>query len=270
MSSREKKAIQVSVVMPAYNAERYIVPTIESVLRQSFEDFELLVIDDCSRDATASIVQEFAARDPRVRLVRLPVNRGAPAGPRNIGVRTARGKWVAFLDSDDIWHPQKLATQLEVLADTGALFCSTQMLDFEDEKDLVFTPASGFVVERIGFFKQLVKFRTPTSSVMVDRELISRHPFDERMSFKAREDLDCWLHCHEEIRSSVKILHPMMGYRIIPGQISGKKWTMMRRHYHVLREYRFRSGTPLGIGAAVFTLSHFAFALYYRLLKKGL
>jgi teichuronic acid biosynthesis glycosyltransferase TuaG len=260
----------VSVVMPAYNAQHYIAATIESVLTQTFSDFELLVVDDCSKDSTAEIVAGYASRDERVRLIRLPKNCGAPAGPRNFGVRAAAGKWIAFLDADDIWHPRKLATQLQVLTDTAALFCSTQMLDFEDEKQLEFTNPERFKLEKVGFLKQLIKFRTPTSSVVVAKDLISRYPFNESMTFKAREDLDCWLHCHEELGSSIKIAHPMIGYRIIPGQISGQKWTMMRRHYHVLRQYRFRSGVGLGIGAAVFTFSHFCIALYYRLVKKGL
>jgi teichuronic acid biosynthesis glycosyltransferase TuaG len=261
---------KVSVVMPAYNAQKYIGATLDSVLAQDFRDFEVLVIDDCSTDSTADLVRQYGARDPRVRLIQLPKNRGAPAGPRNIGVREAKGEWVAFLDADDIWHPGKLTCQLRTLQATGAQFCSTQMVDFEDDRELQFTPAGEVAIERIGFLKQLIKFRTPTSSVVVRRELIARHPFNESMSFKAREDLDCWLHCHEEIRWSVKVTHPMVGYRIIPGQISGRKWTMLKRHYHVLRQYRFRSGAALGVGAAVFTASHFLFALYYRLLKRGL
>jgi teichuronic acid biosynthesis glycosyltransferase TuaG len=263
-------APQVSVVMPAYNAQKYIAASIDSVLAQDFGDFELIVIDDCSTDATAAIVRGYVERDSRVRLITLPANRGAPAGPRNLGVQQSRGEWVAFLDADDLWHPGKLTCQLQVLRQTGAQFCSTQSMNFEDERQLRFTAPGTIVLERIGFLKQLIKFRTPTSSVIVRREVIARHPFDERMSFKAREDLDCWLHCHEELRWSVKVGHAMMGYRIIPGQISGRKWTMFKRHYHVLREYRFRSGATLGPAAAVFTASHFLFAMYYRFLKRGL
>jgi teichuronic acid biosynthesis glycosyltransferase TuaG len=263
-------APRVSVVMPAYNAQKYIAATIDSVLAQDFRNLELLVIDDCSTDATAAIVRQYSTRDPRVRLIALAKNRGAPAGPRNVGVREARGEWVAFLDADDIWFSGKLTYQLRALQESGAQFCSTRMVDFQDERELRFTLPGKAGIERIGFLKQLIKFRTPTSSVVVRRELIVRHPFNESMSFKAREDLDCWLHCHEELRWSVKVAHPMVGYRINPGQISGRKWTMLKRHYHVLREYRFQSGAALGMGAAFFTASHFLFALYYRLLKRGL
>ncbi len=270
MTAPSQGNVSVSVVMPAYNAQRYIAATIDSVLSQTFRQFELLVIDDCSNDGTAEIVERAASKDSRIRLVRLTKNCGAPAGPRNIGVRSARGEWVAFIDADDIWHPQKLARQLKAVQETGAAFCSTQMIDFEDERNLEFTDPGECGLERIGFLKQLVKFRTPTSSVLMRKDLASRHPFNEAMTFKAREDLDCWLHCHEEIGWSIKIAHPLVGYRLIRGQISGQKWRMVRRHYHVLRQYRFRSGASLGIGAGLFTFSHFLLALYYRVLKRTL
>jgi teichuronic acid biosynthesis glycosyltransferase TuaG len=262
--------VVVSVVMPAYNAAKYIGSSVRSVLEQTYRQLELIVIDDCSTDGTAQLVEASVGADARVKVIRLPKNRGAPAGPRNVGVVVAQGKWVAFIDADDIWHPQKLASQMQVLQASGARFCSTQMLDFTDEDSLRFAPPASFEIERIGFLKQLIKFRTPTSSVVADKALLRRHPFNEDLRFKAREDLDCWLHCHEEIGASVKIKHPLIGYRIVPGQISGQKWRMMRRHYHVLRRYRFSSGRGLGPGAALFTFSHFCFALYYRVLRRAL
>jgi len=261
----------ISIVIPAYNAQRYIAATLDSVLAQTFTDFDVLVVDDCSRDTTAEIVRGYTERDPRIRLLTLPQNRGAPAGPRNIGVQQSRGEWIAFLDADDIWHPQKLQCQLDVLQRTGAQFCSTRMVDFFDAQQLRLTaPPPTPPTERIGFLQQLIKMRTPTSSVLVRREVIVRHPFNESMKFKAREDMDCWLRCHEELRSSVKITHPLVGYRIIPGQISGSKLTMVKRHYHVLSQYRLRSGAALGPGAALFTASHFLLSLYYRGIKHEL
>jgi teichuronic acid biosynthesis glycosyltransferase TuaG len=265
----DKKPI-ISVVIPVYNAEKYIAAAIESVLGQSYEDFELLVVNDCSTDGTRTVVESFAFHDKRVCLINLPTNKGGPAGPRNIGVLRARGRWIAFLDADDIWHPCKLQRQFDLLEKTGARFCSTQMVDFVDTNQLSLSDASLDEYEWVSFLSQLIKFRTPTSSVVVEKSLIERYPFNESMSYKAREDLDCWLHCHEEIARSVKITRPMMGYRIIPGQISGRKWTMFKRHLYVLWRYRFTSGRSLHAGALLFTISHFGLAIYYRLIKKGL
>lgn len=267
--SMDKKPI-ISVVIPAFNAEKYIAEAIESVLGQSYENFELLVVNDCSTDCTSTVVESFAFHDKRVTLIDLPANKGGPAGPRNIGVLQARGRWIAFLDADDIWHPCKLQRQLDLLEKTGARFCSTQMVDFVDANQLSLSDASLDQYEWVSFLSQLIKFRTPTSSVVVEKSLIERYPFNESMNYKAREDLDCWLHCHEEIGRSVKITRPMMGYRIIPGQISGQKWTMFKRHLHVLWRYRLMSGRALHAGALLFTISHFGLAIYYRLIKKGL
>ena len=256
--------------MPAYNAASYIVATIESVLWQTFSNYELLVVNDCSKDNTADIVNTYAKRDERIHLINLPINKGAPAGPRNIGINQSRGKWIAFLDSDDIWHPAKLQRQMELLERTGARFCSTKMLDFVDQSKLKLNDAGVNDYEWITFSQQLIKMRTPTSSVVADRELMINNPFNEDIAFKAREDLDCWLHCHEEIGQSIKITAPMMGYRIIPGQISGKKWVMIRRHLHVLGQYRYRSGRKLGLMAWFYTFTHFALSIYHRKIRNQL
>lgn len=266
MTTTSQSRPLVSIITPAYNAEAFIGATLQSVLDQTWTDFEVLVFDDRSTDGTADVAQSFADRDQRIELIRLPKNFGAPAGPRNLGVQRARGKWVAFLDADDIWHPDKLRCQLETLQLTGARFCSTRMKDFTEDSELQFTQAGNYSTRKISFTSQLIRYQTPTSTVMADAEVLRANPFNEDLSYKAREDLDCWLHCHEDLGYSIKIEHPMMGYRQSPQQISGRKWTMVKRHYHVLKNYRFRNGRRLGLGAIPFTATHFGLAFGARLL----
>lgn len=256
----------ISIVTPAYNAEKFIAATLQSALNQTYGNFELLVMDDRSTDRTADIAEQLAARDSRIKVVRLPRNFGAPAGPRNIGVQQARGQWIAFLDADDIWHEDKLRCQIDTLSRTGAQFCSTQMVDFRDESELRFEPAGDYRTRRITFRSQLASYQTPMSTVVVDAAVMRATPFNEDPTYKAREDLDCWLHCHELLGYSVKIEHAMMGYRLSPQQISGKKWLMVKRHYHVLKHYRFRDGRSLGLGALLFTGTHFGLAGLNRIL----
>jgi glycosyltransferase involved in cell wall biosynthesis len=105
-------APQVTVFIPVHDRERYVAAAIESVLAQTFEDFELLVVDDGSTDGSRAVVRGFT--DPRIRLVCNPVNRGIPA-TRNQGIELARGRYLAFLDSDDWAHPQRLARQVRFL-----------------------------------------------------------------------------------------------------------------------------------------------------------
>ena len=104
---------KVSVVMACHNAERYVVSAVKSVLAQICVDIELIIIDDASTDATASLVASFLV-DRRVRIINLPRNAGVSAA-RNAGLRAAVGSFIAFIDADDIWEPGKLAAQLAVL-----------------------------------------------------------------------------------------------------------------------------------------------------------
>jgi hypothetical protein len=109
----------VSVVMPVYNAEPTLAKAIESVLAQTHREIELLVVDDGSSDGSWAIVEDYARRDPRVRPIG-PRKNGGVASARNAALEAATGSYVAFLDSDDGWHPEKLETQLDTLRRTGA------------------------------------------------------------------------------------------------------------------------------------------------------
>jgi glycosyltransferase involved in cell wall biosynthesis len=113
----QAQAPQVSIILPAYNRAQSIVAAAESVLRQTFEDFELIIVDDGSVDGTAQIAQQIT--DPRVRVLVLPENVGVSAA-RNRGIAEARAEWIAFQDSDDEWLPEKLAMQMVRLNEPGS------------------------------------------------------------------------------------------------------------------------------------------------------
>lgn len=104
----------VSVITPSYNSAKYIASTIESVIFQSFQEWELLVIDDCSTDNSIDIINSYRQNDSRIKLIKLTENGGA-AVARNKGIEAARGRYIAFLDSDDTWHPSKLEKQIDFM-----------------------------------------------------------------------------------------------------------------------------------------------------------
>lgn len=112
----------VSIIMPAYNCEAYIAASIRSVLAQTYTNWELLIVDDCSTDDTVSIVQSF--HDNRIKLFFNERNSGA-AVSRNRALREAWGRWVAFLDSDDLWHPEKLERQISFMEENSYAFSYT-------------------------------------------------------------------------------------------------------------------------------------------------
>lgn len=118
--------------MPAYNAQDYIAETINSVQQQTYVNWELLVIDDCSTDNTRAIVSKFAKDDERIRLIRLSRN-GGVALARNAGLDKAQGSHIAFLDSDDKWAPKKLITQLSFMDKKKCAFCYSQYQNFNSK-----------------------------------------------------------------------------------------------------------------------------------------
>ena len=107
----------VSVIMPVYNTEKYVEEAICSVLSQSYQDWELLVVDDCSTDSSVSIIKRYMEQDRRIHFFQTDSSSGSPVKPRNIGVDAAKGRYIAFLDSDDIWLPDKLQNQIPLFGE---------------------------------------------------------------------------------------------------------------------------------------------------------
>lgn len=121
----------VSIVMPSYNTGRFISETIESVLAQSYSNWELIIVDDCSKDDTDDVIREYLA-DERIRYIKNETNSGA-AVSRNRALREAKGKWIAFLDSDDLWEPGKLQKQIAFMRDNGYHFSYTNYIEIDEE-----------------------------------------------------------------------------------------------------------------------------------------
>jgi len=167
----------ISVVIPAYNAEKTIVRTLESVLSQTVSPLEVIVVDDGSRDGTARVVQTFS---PHVRLVQ-QVNAG-PAAARNHGVRVANGDWIALLDSDDAWLPTKLETQRRVL-EPGVVLTHTYTLQDRERSQTDLTFDSLWEHNYIG-----------TSTVIVNKSTYEQvGGFMEERSYIGAEDYNLWL-----------------------------------------------------------------------------
>jgi len=105
----------ISIITPCYNAANTIRDTIESVLAQTYNNWEMLIIDDCSTDNSSSIIQSYSIQDSRIKYFKTKEPSGSPSAPRNIGIDNAAGDYIAFLDADDIWFPNKLEDQLTYL-----------------------------------------------------------------------------------------------------------------------------------------------------------
>ncbi|MBR4903899.1 MAG: glycosyltransferase family 2 protein [Selenomonadaceae bacterium] len=147
----------VTVILPMYNAQRYIKSCVMSVLNQTFRDFELICVDDCSTDETLRIVVELAQKDSRIKVVRLAKNSGGASEPRNTGIRLSRGKYIGFLDADDMYTP----TALEEMVIAGEKFQAdvvhTEQVYFPENQTIDVTPETKFTTfskEKGGFCKE--------------------------------------------------------------------------------------------------------------------
>lgn len=120
----------VSIIMPSYNTARFLPETIGSVLAQTYENWELIIVDDCSADDTDEVIRRF--EDLRIRYYKNECNSGA-AVSRNRALREAKGRWIAFLDSDDLWHPEKLEKQLRFMKEKGCAFSYTNYSEIDEQ-----------------------------------------------------------------------------------------------------------------------------------------
>jgi glycosyltransferase involved in cell wall biosynthesis len=220
--SADVDAMTVSVVVAAHNAADTIAETLMSALHQTHPTFEILVVDDASKDATAEIVQAVAARDPRVRLIRLEQNRGV-SGARNAGIREARGDYVAPLDADDLWRPEKLSRQLQRFQTagprTGLVYSWWHYVDVMG--DLMPGRYGAFSYEGDVYARLLMaNFVGPSSVPLIRRGLLHEAGlYNERLSTHEDKALHLAL---AEICDFAVVPECLVGYRARPGSLSHK------------------------------------------------
>lgn len=141
----------VSIIMPSYNTAQYIVASIRSVQKQTYQNWELIIVDDCSTDQTDEVVAQFLS-DNRIRYLKNDVNSGA-AFSRNRALREAKGKWIAFLDSDDLWMSEKLEKQIVFMEKNGYLFSYTNYSEIDSEgRSSGITVTGPARITKTGFF----------------------------------------------------------------------------------------------------------------------
>ena len=132
----------VSIIMPSYNCGKYVEQTIHSVQAQTYQNWEIIFVDDCSKDDTIKRVSELIEQDSRIKLIKNPVNSGA-AVSRNTALREAKGRWIAFLDSDDLWEPTKLEKQVKFMEENGYAFSYTEYQEMDADGNLTGVTISG-------------------------------------------------------------------------------------------------------------------------------
>lgn len=217
----------VSIIMPSYNTAKFISETIESVLAQTYTKWELIIVDDCSTDDTDNVVKKYLA-DSRIRYLKNGENSGA-AVSRNRALREAKGKWIAFLDSDDLWHREKLQKQISFMKKNGYKFTYTDYQIQLNGSWLPYIYTGPNIVDRRKM-RNYCYFSTIT--VMYDREFIGLIQIEP---IRKNNDYAMWLKIIE--KSPCYRLDECLSYYIKhDGSISsGKKWKLIKHHYILWR-----------------------------------
>lgn len=224
----------VTILIPAYNASPYISESLESALGQTYEALEIMVVDDGSTDNTEELVREFGDK-----VVYLKKENGGPSSARNYGIARAKGEYIAFLDADDLWYPEKIAIQIEAFQnepELGMTYCNMQPINKEDVLTYV-KPYPEAVSQRFSgdvFYKLFMFNFIPTPTVMVKKEVFEKAGlFPEHLRFS--EDYHMWL----RICAYYKARHidQVLAYRRIhQGQASNDLDELYKGELRVIRD----------------------------------
>lgn len=216
--------------MPCYNMERFITDTIHSVIHQTFADWELLITDDASTDGTVTIVKKIAEHDDRIRFSVNPQHAGI-ATTRNRCIENARGRFLAFLDADDLWHPDKLQRQLQFMQQKAIAF-SYSSYDLVDEngKPLNKTIKAAGILTYKAYLRNTI---IGCSTVMIDTEKTGAVVVPD---FRTSEDAATWLNLLRQGFKAYAIDAPLTSYRIRHHSASSNKWKAATDLWSVYRQ----------------------------------
>lgn len=224
--------------MPTFNSQRFVELSIRSVQAQTLTNWELLICDDASTDGTVELLQSLAARDNRIKVVFSPKNRGAAAA-RNNAIRRAAGEYVAFLDSDDLWMPNKLEQQ-KMHLDSGIDFSFTPY-EVVDEAGV---PTGKFVdcraPKQVNYLDMLNKRATMGClTVAIRRSVLQKY---QMPPIRQGQDYALWLAVLHEVPFAHRMDTVLSHYRNVPGSISSNKARKAARQWQIYREIE---GLPL-------------------------
>jgi glycosyltransferase involved in cell wall biosynthesis len=234
----------VSVITPVWNAAATLAAAVASVEAQSVADWEMLVVDDGSTDGSRALAADLARRDARIRPLGLPGNRG-PAAARNAGIGAARGRFLAFLDADDLWHPEKLAVQLGYMAREGApfVFSAYRRVDAAGRPlGTVRVPAR---VTHAGLLKGNV---IGCSTAVYDTAHFGKV---EMPPLRRRQDFGLWLALLARGGAAHGLADVLADYRVRPGSLSADKLAAVGATWALYREV-----AGLGRARAGYYLAH--------------
>lgn len=236
----------VSIISPTYNDEDTIENTINSVLNQSYKNWEMIIVDDCSRDNTGYIVKQKAKEDERIKYIKLDKNSGASVA-RNVALKNAKGKYIAFLDCDDLWLEDKLKKQVNFMEENNCYFSYTDY-EFIDKNGNLLNKKR-ISPKKISYFSMLLGDSIGCLTVMYNSEKVG---LIQIPLLKKRNDYALWCKVLKKVKYGYKYNEVLAVYRKSDNSISsGSKFKLLKYHYELHR--KCNNFNPLIAGLLTFT-----------------
>lgn len=240
----------VSIITPSFNSSKFIGETIEAIQAQTYKNWELIITDDFSSDNSCEIIESYAAKDSRIKLIRLEKNSGAGVA-RNTSIQAAKGRYIAFCDSDDRWYPNKLERQLEFMKKKDCALTYSSY-DVCDENDNII----GYVECLPNLNKSKIKRDNGIGclTAIYDTEKVGKHYMPK---LRKRQDWCLWIEIISSCKKAYGIQEPLAIYRDRSKSISSNKVEMLKYNYEVYHSFLKKNAV------SSFSLLVFKFLPYY-------
>ena len=220
---------KVSIIVPMYNAEKFIGKTIESVLSQTYENWEMLIMNDVSTDNSLAVVNEYAKKDDRIMVVNTEKNMGVVKG-RNHLIDLANGKYIAFLDADDYWHSQKLEKQIQFMKEKNAGISCTEYTRVKENGEKI---NEVVIKPEISYTDMLKNNYLGCLTVMYDVEKVGKRYFKE---LEKNEDYVLWLEIVKDVKTIFGLKENLAYYRVLDNSRSSNKVKTAKVRWEIYRK----------------------------------
>jgi glycosyltransferase involved in cell wall biosynthesis len=242
----------VSIITPSHNTEKFITKAMDSVLAQSDENWEMIIVDDLSTDSSPALIEAYAQKDPRIKLLRTEQRSGA-AGARNRAIEAAQGRYIAFLDADDLWMPHKLEKQLAFMNEHNLVFTYSSYKVFNEEDEVLTTFVT---LPEISYESMLKTCSVGCLTAIYDAEKLGKMYLPD---LPTKEEYVLWLNIMKKIGRTRGIIEPLAYYRVGETSVSSDKVNAAAWQWKVYRDIEH-----LGLTKSIY---YFANYVYYGLKK---
>lgn len=243
---------KISIVTPCYNAFDYIIETINSVLNQSYDSWEMIIIDDCSTDDSWQIIESYASKDSRIKYLNTGKPSGSPSLPRNIGIENASGKFIAFLDADDLWLPDKLERQVKFMEENNydLSYSFYEKMDWQGNRN------NRIIQTRdVTTYNNLLKSNSiPCLTSMIRKDVIGKTRFKQI----PQEDFCFWLDILKKGVIAYNLKEVTALYREAKNSRSANKLDMFKGYWNVIRNHQNIPLFPACYDMITYTILGFA------------